>query len=95
MYQETGKMKMIGATQKVSEKAQFREFVITIGSHRTGYGDEHILFKLWDDNCRLLTNFKEGGHVTVHFYLKGREWNGPQGTKYFNTLEACKIDLVK
>ena len=30
--------------------------------------------------------------LKIQFNLRGREWNGPQGIKYFNTLEAWRIE---
>lgn len=57
--------------------------------------DQYITFVLFNDKCNLLTKFKEGDEVVVHFNLKGREANLPQGIKYFNTLEAWKIQPVK
>ena len=35
-----------------------------------------------------------GDEVTAHINLRGREWTNPQGeVKYFNTIEAWKLDL--
>jgi hypothetical protein len=36
----------------------------------------------------------DGEEIKVQFNLRGREWNGPQGIKYFNTLEAWRIEKV-
>ena len=38
--------------------------------------------------------YKTGDEVSVDFNLRGREWNGPQGIKYFNTLDAWKIEKL-
>ena len=32
--------------------------------------------------------------MKIQFNLRGREWNGPQGIKYFNTLEAWRIEKM-
>jgi hypothetical protein len=38
---------------------------------------------------------KVGQEVDVHLNIRGRSWQNPQGeTKYFNTLEAWKIDVL-
>ena len=54
---------------------------------------QHISFQATQDRCSLLDGVNVGDTVTVHFNLRGREWTSPQGEiKYFNTLEAWKID---
>lgn len=85
----TGKLKAKFDTQKVSEKFQKREFVLTTEAS-TPY-PQHVSFQLTQDKVNLLDNFNEGDELEVHFNLRGREWNGPQGIKYFNTLEAWEI----
>jgi hypothetical protein len=42
----------------------------------------------------MLDSFNQGDEIKVQFNLRGREWNGPQGIKYFNTLEAWRIEKV-
>ena len=86
----TGVLKAKFDTKKVSDKFQNREFVLTTESH-TPY-PQHVSFQLTQDKCSLMDNFKEGDDIKVLFNLRGREWNGPQGIKYFNTLEAWRIE---
>lgn len=89
----TGKLKLKGETQKVSEKYQKRDFVLSIDLG-TPY-PQHVSFQANQDKCSLLDRFNEGEELRVQFNLKGREWQSPQGeTKYFNTLEAWKIEKV-
>lgn len=85
----TGILKLVNETKQISEKYRNREFVITTDI-TTPY-PQHVSFTATQDKCETLDNFKEGDELTVEFNLKGREWNGPQGIKYFNTLEAWKI----
>lgn len=85
----TGKLKAKFDTQKVSEKFQKRDFVLTT-DHTTPY-PQQVSFQLTQDKVALLDNFNEGDKLTVDFNLRGREWNSPQGVKYFNTLEAWRI----
>ena len=40
----------------------------------------------------MLDQFGDGDEIRVQFNLRGREWNGPQGIRYFNTLEAWRIE---
>lgn len=79
-------------TQRVSERFQKREFVLTTETN-TPY-PQHVSFQVTQDKCALLDNFNEGEELKVQFNLRGREWNGPQGVKYFNTLDAWRIERV-
>jgi len=86
----TGKLKVIGTTQMVSDKFSKRELVLTMGDTYP----QHVSFQVTQDKCGLLDRFNVDDEVKVQFNLRGREWNGPQGVKYFNTLEAWRIELV-
>lgn len=86
----TGILKLKNDTQKVSDKFSKREFVLTTEAS-TPY-PQHVSFQLTQDKCAILDTLKEGEEVKVLFNLRGREWNGPDGTKYFNTLEAWRIE---
>lgn len=88
----TGQLKLKFDTQKVSEKFQKREFVLSTDLS-TPY-PQHISFQVTQDKCSLLDQFNPGDEIKVQFNLRGREWNGPQGVKYFNTLEAWRIEKV-
>ena len=48
---------------------------------------QHISFQVTQDKCNMLDQFNPGDELRVQFNLRGREWNGPQGIKYFNTLD--------
>lgn len=86
----TGKLKVIGNTQAVSEKFKKRDFVLTDDSSQY---PQHILFQLTQDRCGLLDRCKVGDTIKVHFNLRGREWISPDGeAKYFNSLEAWRIE---
>ena len=92
MFKLTGTIKVIGDTIQVSEKFSKRDLVITDNS--TMYPQD-IQFQLQQKNCELLDGKSVGQKVDVSFNLRGREWTSPQGeVKYFNTLEAWKIDVV-
>jgi len=88
--QITGTLKVKKQEQAVSDRFKKREFILTDSSSQY---PQHISFQLTQDRCPLLDNVQEGEIITVHFNLRGREWTSPQGeVKYFNTLEAWKID---
>lgn len=86
----TGIIKVIGETQRVSDKFQKREFVLTTEAN-TPY-PQHVSFQLTQDKCELIQNYQIGEEIKIQFNLRGREWNGPQGIKYFNTLECWRIE---
>lgn len=85
----TGTLKVKFDTQVVSDKFQKREFVVTT-EESTPY-PQHVNFQATQEKCSILDGFNVGDKVTVSFNLRGKEWNGPQGVKYFNTLEAWRI----
>lgn len=88
----TGQLKVKFDTQRVSDKFQKREFVLSTDLS-TPY-PQHVSFQVTQDKCNLLDQFNPGDELRVQFNLRGREWNGPQGIKYFNTLEAWRIEKV-
>lgn len=86
----TGLLKVKMDTEKVSDKFSKREFVLTTEAN-TPY-PQHVSFQLTQDKCSVLDNYNVGEEIKIQFNLRGREWNGPQGIKYFNTLEAWRIE---
>lgn len=86
----TGRLKTVNPTEKVSDRFQKREFVLTTES-ATPY-PQHVQFQITQDKCGIMDKFKIGEELRVHFNLRGREWNGPQGVKYFNTLDAWRVE---
>lgn len=85
-----GQLKLKYDTQKVSEKFQKRDFVLA--TDLTTPYPQYVSFQVTQDKCNILDSFNPGDEVRVQFNLRGREWNGPQGIKYFNTLEAWRIE---
>lgn len=86
----TGQLKVKFDTQKVSDKFQKRDFVLA--TDLTTPYPQFVSFQITQDKCSMLDSFNEGDELRVQFNLRGREWNGPQGIKYFNTLEAWKLE---
>ena len=86
----TGILKVKSEAQQVSEKFKKREFVLTDNSSQY---PQHISFQLTQDKCNLIDNYAVGAEIKVHFNLRGREWTSPKNEiKYFNTLEAWRIE---
>ena len=91
-FQLTGKLKKIDPIVQVSDKFSKREFVITDESSQY---PQDVLFQITQDKCTLLDKFNVGDTVQASFNLRGREWTSPTGeVKYFNTLEAWRIEKV-
>ena len=89
--QVAGKLVVINPTQVVSEKFSKRTFVVETADQYP----QQIEFQLTQDKCDYLDAYKVGEQVNVSINIRGRAWNNPQGeTKYFNTLEAWKIEKV-
>ena len=90
MFKFTGTIKVIQDTQRISDKFQKREFVVT---DTTSMYPQDILFQATQDKCTLLDSFQANDNVEVSFNLRGREWTSPQGeVKFFNTVEAWRIE---
>lgn len=89
----TGTIKVKNNEQQVSEKFKKREFVIADNS--TQY-PQYIMFQITQDRCSLLDQYNVGDEVKVMFNIRGREWPDPKTNtvKYFNSLEAWKIEMV-
>lgn len=85
-----GNLKAKFDTQRVSDRFQKRDFVLTTDAN-TPY-PQHVSFQVTQDKCNMLDQYAEGEELRVQFNLRGREWNGPQGIRYFNTLEAWRIE---
>lgn len=89
-----GTLKVKSETQKVSDRFTKRDFVLTTEAS-TPY-PQHVSFQITQDKCSLLDQFNEGEEIKVQFNLRGREWKSPQGeTKFFNTLEAWRIERLQ
>ena len=55
-----------------------------------------IIIQFTQQRCDLLNNLQVGQNVKVYINIRGREWTNPQGeTKYFNTIECWKIEVVQ
>ena len=80
-----GKLHKKFDTEQKTDSFRAREFVLEIAS---GQYPQMIKFQLTQDKCELLDTYNEGDDLSVHFDLRGREWNG----KYFTNLNAWRID---
>ena len=87
----TGTLKVKFDALQVSEKFKKREFGLTLDAG-SSY-PQQVTFQLTQDKVSLIDNLNQGEEIKVHFNLRGREWVNKEGeTKYFNTLEAWRIE---
>lgn len=90
MFKLKGTLKLKNDTVQVSDKFMKREFVVT--DEDTMYPQD-IQFQLTQDKCALIDHVNPGDVIEVSFNLRGKEWVNPKGeTKYFNTLDAWRIE---
>lgn len=88
----TGKIHLINGTE-TRGNFTFRKFVVEM-SDNPKY-PQFVEFQTTRDGIEKLDSFKVGDEIRVTFNLRGRVWNSPSGeVKYFNTLDAWKIDGV-
>lgn len=88
----TGIIKVIGDTNVFgSNSFKKRDLVITTIEQ---YPND-IIIQFTQQRCDLLDSLQVGQRVKVYVNIRGREWTNPQGeTKYFNTIEGWKIEVV-
>lgn len=83
-FQVNGKLVKKMEIESKTPSFQAREFVIVTQEQYPQY----IKFQLVQDRCGVIDRFNENDEITVHFDLRGREWQG----KYFTNLNAWKVD---
>ena len=90
--QLTGRIKMIGQTQEVSQSFRKRELVVTTEEQYP----QHILIEFHQDKCDVLNSYQVGQQATISVNLRGKEYQDKQTgqTKYFNTIQGWKINAV-
>lgn len=86
-YEFTGKVLQIKEEQTFGSGFNKQAFVVTDTDSQ--YPQE-IEFEVVKDKVRLLNGIRTGDKVTVHFDLRGREWNG----RHFVSLNAWKVSRM-
>jgi hypothetical protein len=82
----SGSIKLIGETMSVGTKGFVkREFVLTVPD---GKYPQDIQFELGKERCDIMNKFSVGDSITVHFDVRGREYNG----RHYVNLQAWKVD---
>lgn len=83
-FKQTGTIIKIGDIETVgANNMEKREIVIETGGEYL----QQIPFELLKQNVTLPDQYSEGELITIHFNIRGREWNG----KYYANLVCWKI----
>lgn len=88
-----GRIKQIFPSQMIGQNGfEKRDLVIVTEENYP----QTIIIQFTQQRCDLLDSLQVGQNVKVYINIRGREWVNPQGeTKYFNTIEGWKIELVQ
>ena len=88
-----GRIKQIFPSQTMGQNGfEKRDLVITTEEQYP----QTIIIQFTQQRCDLLDSLQVGQNVKVYINIRGREWTNPQGeTKYFNTIEGWKIEVIQ
>ena len=88
-----GRIKQIFPSQLIGQNGfEKRDLVIVTEENYP----QTIIIQFTQQRCDLLNNLQVGQNVKVYINIRGREWTNPQGeTKYFNTIEGWKIEVIQ
>ena len=88
-----GRIKQIFPSQIIGQNGfEKRDLVIVTEEQYP----QTIIIQFTQQRCDLLESLQVGQNVKVYINIRGREWTNPQGeTKYFNTIEGWKIEVVQ
>jgi hypothetical protein len=84
-----GIVKQVNKTQILSDKFSKRELILKT-EYETKY-PQYLVIQFTNKNVTKLDGINPGELVNVSINLRGREWEGPEGVKYFNTIEGWAI----
>lgn len=88
-----GRIKQIFPSQIIGQNGfEKRDLVIVTDENYP----QTIIIQFTQQRCDLLDSLQLGQNVKVYINIRGREWTNPQGeTKYFNTIEGWKIEVIQ
>ena len=88
-----GRIKQIFPSQTMGQNGfEKRDLVIVTEEQYP----QTIIIQFTQQRCDLLESLQVGQNVKVYINIRGREWTNPQGeTKYFNTIEGWKIEVIQ
>lgn len=83
-FQLDGRIHLINDIQTFDSGFSKREFVVETGDQYP----QMVKFELIKERTSLVDNFNQGDNVTVHFDIRGNEYNG----KYYVNLNCWRLD---
>ena len=88
-----GRMKQIFPSEIIGQNGfEKRDLVIVTEENYP----QTIIIQFTQQRCDLLESLQVGQNVKVYINIRGREWTNQQGeTKYFNTIEGWKIEVIQ
>ena len=88
-----GRIKQIFPSQMIGQNGfEKRDLVIVTEEQYP----QTIIIQFTQQRCDLLDSLQVGQRVKVYVNIRGREWTNQQGeTKYFNTIEGWKIEVIQ
>ena len=88
-----GRIKQIFPSQTMGQNGFEKRDLVIITEEQY---PQTIIIQFTQQRCDLLNNLQVGQNVKVYINIRGREWTNPQGeTKYFNTIEGWKIEVIQ
>ena len=91
-YELKGTIIKMFETKQVSERFTKREFVVETNDNPKY--PQPIMLQITGDRISQLDSLAVGDDVRVEFSLRGRAWNGNDGTKYFNSIDCWKVERI-
>ena len=88
-----GRIKQIFPSQMIGQNGFEKRDLVMVTDEQY---PQTIIIQFTQQRCDLLNNLQVGQNVKVYINIRGREWTNPQGeTKYFNTIEGWKIEVIQ
>ena len=91
-YHLSGEITAIQEPRTVGNNFTFREFVVMTPDEKY---PQPICLQVGGKTLHILDDFHIGDQVRAEFNLRGREWQGDTGTRFFNTLSVWRMELLE
>ncbi len=88
----SGRVLQINPTKVVTEKFSKRELILLVDP---GKYEQEILIEAAGAQIEMLDALRVDDEVKAECNLRGRRWDGPNGTKWFLELRLWKIETTK
>ena len=93
-YEIKGRVLAVGETKAYGNNGYEKREVIVDCAPPQARWNNPLPFTLSKERCALGDGIAEGDEVTIQFALNGREWNGPNGVRYFIDLSVLSLEKV-